>query len=54
LTAASQDVEEDGVENFSQAVDAWSAMPFGARQVRLDVLPLIVREIGWVRFSHAC
>jgi hypothetical protein len=54
LTAASQDVEEDGVEDFSQAVDARSAMPFGARHMRLKVLPLGIGEIGRVSFSHAC
>ena len=53
LTSASQNVE-DGIENFSQAVDPWSAIPFGARHVRLNVLPLIMVEICWVRFSHAC
>ena len=53
LPTALQEVE-DGVEDLTKVVGPGSSISFGSSQVRFDVVPLGVREICWVRFSHAC
>jgi hypothetical protein len=53
LATALQDVE-DGVQDRTKVVGPWASISFGSGHVRFDVFPFGVREICWVRFSHAC
>ena len=53
LAPTLQDVE-DGVQDLTKIVDPRASVSFGSGHVRLDVVPFGIREICWVRFSHAC
>ena len=53
LAAAFEDVE-DGIEDLTKIVGPRSSMPFGFRQMGLDVFPFGVGKIRRVRLSHAC
>ena len=53
LAAAPQEVE-DGVEDLARAMDPRSPMSLGSGQVRLDVIPLGIGKVRWVRSSHTC
>jgi hypothetical protein len=53
LAAAFENVE-DGVKDLTKIVDSRPSESFGGWHVRLYVVPFGVREICWVRFSHAC
>jgi len=53
LAAALEDVE-DSVEDLPKIVGPGASIFFGGRHVRLYIVPLGIREICWVRFSHAC
>ena len=54
LAAASQDVDVDGIEDLTWAVDHRASISFWCGHVRLDVVPFGIGEICWVRFSHTC
>jgi hypothetical protein len=51
MTATLEDVE-DGVENIAQGVGAGSSLGFWGRQIRLQMDPLGIGEVGWIRLSH--
>jgi hypothetical protein len=51
MTATLEDVE-DGVENIAQGVGAGSSFGFWGRQIRLQMDPLSIGEVGWIRLSH--
>jgi hypothetical protein len=53
LATASEDVEY-GVQDFTKTVGPRSSVSLGGGQVRLDVIPLDIGKIRWVRFSHTC
>jgi hypothetical protein len=51
--ATPQDIEE-GVEDLAPAVDRRSTGGSRDGKMRLQARPFCVREVGWVRLSHAC
>jgi hypothetical protein len=53
LATASENVEY-GVQDFTKTVGPRSFVSLGGGQVRLDVIPLDIGKIRWVRFSHTC
>jgi hypothetical protein len=48
LAPTLQDVE-DGVQDLTKIVDPRACVSFGSWHVRLDVVPLGIREICWIR-----
>ena len=53
LATASENAEY-GVQDFTKPVGPRSFVSLGGGQVRLDVIPLDIGKIRWVRFSHTC
>ncbi len=52
-TAALEHVEEDGVEDLAQAMEARMPVGFGSGKVRLQAAPFGIGEVGLICFSHA-
>src|SRR5579872_3537436 len=51
-TAGAQHVE-DGVEDATQGMLAWSAAPRERREVALGALPFCVGQVAWIARAHA-